>query len=67
VIHRLLAHALIVASVFAITTATAGSAHYYLYMSKEDGSRICTQVAPGTGWKKMDGPFVDAICRKRPK
>lgn len=46
------------------TQALAAPAPYYLWMSKVDGSRVCTQTPPGEGWQKMGGPFKDSRCRK---
>lgn len=46
------------------TQALAAPAPYYLWMSKVDGSRVCTQTPPGEGWQKMSGPFKDSRCRK---
>ncbi|MDR0996124.1 MAG: hypothetical protein LBL69_00490 [Zoogloeaceae bacterium] len=42
----------------------AKPASYYLWMSEADGSRICTQIAPGDGWKLMGGPYKDGRCTK---
>ncbi len=42
----------------------AAPAHYYLWMSKIDGSRVCAQISLGAGWQKMGGPFKDSRCQK---
>ncbi len=44
--------------------ALAAPAPYYLWMSKVDGSRVCSQTPLGEGWQKMGGPFKDSRCRK---
>jgi len=46
------------------TQALAAPAPYYLWMSKVDGSRVCSQTPLGEGWQKMGGPFKDSRCRK---
>ena len=42
----------------------AEPAPYYLWMSKIDGSRVCSQTYLGEGWQRMGGPFSDSRCRK---
>jgi hypothetical protein len=44
--------------------AQAAPALYYQWMSKLDGSRVCSQVPLGEGWKRVGGPFKDSRCRK---
>ncbi|MDR3352818.1 MAG: hypothetical protein LBO00_07470 [Zoogloeaceae bacterium] len=44
--------------------AGAAPALYWLWMSKADGSRICSQAALGEGWRRVAGPFKDGRCRK---
>ena len=46
------------------TQALAAPAPYYLWMSKVDGSRVCSQTPLGEGWQKMGGPYSDSRCRK---
>ncbi|MGB4467456.1 MAG: hypothetical protein WBH99_07940 [Azovibrio sp.] len=46
------------------TQALAAPAPYYLWMSKIDGSRVCSQAYLGEGWQRMGGPFQDSRCRK---
>jgi hypothetical protein len=54
----------LVACLLSARPLLAGPAPYYLWMSLVDGSRICTQISPGPGWKQMGGPFKDSVCRK---
>jgi hypothetical protein len=42
----------------------AAPAPYYLWMNLLDGSRVCSQLSLGQGWKKMGGPYKDARCQK---
>lgn len=42
----------------------AAPAPYYLWMSKIDGSRVCSQSYLGEGWQRMGGPYSDSRCRK---
>jgi hypothetical protein len=42
----------------------AAPAPYYLWMNLIDGSRVCSQLSLGQGWKKMGGPYKDARCQK---
>lgn len=42
----------------------AAPAPYYLWMSRFDGSRVCSQTPLGEGWQLMGGPFKDARCQK---
>ena len=46
------------------TLAWAGSAGWYRWESRIDGSLVCAQTSPGEGWKKLAGPFRDAACSK---
>ena len=46
------------------TQALAAPAPYYLWMSKVDGSRVCSQTPLGAGWQLMGGPYKDSRCRK---
>jgi hypothetical protein len=54
------------AGLFAVATpAQAKPASYYLWMSETDGSRLCTQIPPGDGWRLMGGPYKDGRCTKK--
>jgi hypothetical protein len=44
--------------------ASAAPAWWYLYQSRIDGQRACSQTPLGQGWVKMAGPFKDAHCEK---
>jgi len=57
---------LILAAMAAITAtcAVARPAWWYLYQSRIDGQRACSQTPLGEGWVKMAGPFKDAHCEK---
>lgn len=44
--------------------ATARPAWWYLYQSRIDGQRACSQTPLGEGWVQMAGPFKDAHCEK---
>lgn len=37
-------------------------AAWHKWRSKSDGTQICTQTPPGSGWERMDGPYKDARC-----
>lgn len=41
----------------------AEPAVWYIWESKLNAHRICTQVSPGDGWIKRLGPFKNAQCR----
>jgi len=45
-------------------TASARPAWWYLYQSRVDGQRACSQTPLGEGWVQMAGPFKDAHCEK---
>jgi hypothetical protein len=42
----------------------AAPAPYYLWMNLIDGSRVCSQLSLGQGWKKVGGPYKDGRCQK---
>jgi hypothetical protein len=48
----------------ATTGAFARPAWWYLYQSRIDGQRACSQTPLGKGWVQMAGPFKDAHCEK---
>ncbi|MDR3323691.1 MAG: hypothetical protein LBS89_05765 [Zoogloeaceae bacterium] len=50
--------------VFGSPSIQAAPALYYLWMSKLDGSRLCSQTSLGEGWQRVGGPFKDSRCRK---
>lgn len=43
---------------------SARPAWWYLYQSRIDGQRACSQTPLGEGWVQMAGPFKDAHCEK---
>jgi len=59
---RLIAILLLAAT--AANSAVARPAWWYLYQSRIDGQRACSQSPLGDGWIKMAGPFKDAHCEK---
>jgi hypothetical protein len=42
--------------------AWCAPAAWYKWRSKSDGTLICMQTPPGSGWTKADGPYKDAQC-----
>lgn len=42
----------------------ARPAWWYLYQSRIDGQRACSQTPLGAGWVRIAGPFNDAHCEK---
>ncbi len=44
--------------------AFARPAWWYLYQSRIDGQRACSQTPLGKAWIQMAGPFKDAHCEK---
>lgn len=44
--------------------ALARPAWWYLYQSRLDGQRACSQTPLGAGWTQIAGPFKDAHCEK---
>lgn len=56
--------AIVLLAATAAGTATARPAWWYLYQSRIDGQRACSQSPLGDGWIKMAGPFKDAHCEK---
>lgn len=42
--------------------AWSAPAAWHKWRSKTDGTQICAQTPPGSGWEKMDGPYKDARC-----
>lgn len=43
-------------------TVIAAPAPWYLWKSKLNGELWCTQIPPGEGWLKLNGPYKDAHC-----
>ncbi|MDE1165939.1 MAG: hypothetical protein PW845_11240 [Pseudomonas sp.] len=44
--------------------ASAGPAAWYKWQSlTQVGTYVCTQTYPGTGWKRIAGPYTNAGCR----
>lgn len=62
--QRLTAATLLITLSLASLSLLAAPAPYYLWMSKIDGSRVCSQSYLGEGWQQMGGPFSDSRCRK---
>ncbi|KQV59674.1 MULTISPECIES: hypothetical protein [unclassified Duganella] len=58
---RLLIPTLLLAAL-ATGIASARPAWWYLYQSRIDGQRACSQTPLGEGWVQMAGPFKDAHC-----
>lgn len=56
--------ALIAAIAFYCTALSAAPAAWFLWRSPVDNLAICSQNAPGPGWKPVKGPFQDSQCRK---
>jgi hypothetical protein len=50
--------------VLAAGAALARPAWWYLYQSRLDGQRACSQTPLGAGWTQIAGPFKDAHCEK---
>lgn len=42
--------------------AWSAPAAWHKWRSKTDGTLICSQTPPGSGWEKEDGPYKDARC-----
>ena len=61
---RLAFPALLTLAALAATGALARPAWWYLYQSRIDGQRACSQTPLGEGWVQMAGPFKDAHCEK---
>jgi len=57
---------LLLAAMTALATsgALARPAWWYLYQSRIDGQRACSQTPLGKAWIQMAGPFKDAHCEK---
>lgn len=47
-----------------ICVALAAPAYWYLYQSRIDGQRACSQTPLGEGWTQISGPYKDAHCEK---
>lgn len=55
---------LVAVALAAVGTALARPAWWYLYQSRIDGQRSCSQTPLGEGWTQIAGPFKDAHCEK---
>ena len=62
--RRLVLLLLAAAGATAVGAALARPAWWYLYQSRIDGQRACSQTPLGEGWVQMAGPFKDAHCEK---
>lgn len=40
----------------------AGTAPWYQWRSKLNGTLICAQTSPGEGWEKFRGPYKNGRC-----
>ncbi|MDR2365398.1 MAG: hypothetical protein LBD68_06025 [Zoogloeaceae bacterium] len=47
-----------------LSALQAAPAPYYRWMNLIDGSRVCSQLSLGQGWKKVGGPYKDSRCQK---
>ncbi|WP_426342529.1 hypothetical protein ACN9MZ_13060 [Pseudoduganella sp. S-14] len=56
--------AILLIAVTSAGIASARPAWWYLYQSRIDGQRACSQIPLGEGWLQMAGPFKDAHCEK---
>jgi len=50
----------------AFGAAVAAPAYWFQWRSKLDGTRVCAQTSPGSGWEKRPQPFIDAHCTRKP-
>jgi len=55
---------LILALLLAATTAGAAPAHWWLWESVTDSTKVCSQTPLGPGWRKLLGPYKDSRCEK---
>ena len=53
----------LVAAGFAVAAAGA-PAPWYQWRSLQNGTRVCAQTSPGSGWAQAGGPFRDADCSR---
>lgn len=44
--------------------AAGAPAPWYQWRSLQNGSQVCAQTSPGSGWAQAGGPFRDADCRR---
>lgn len=47
-----------------VAGASAAPAPWFLWQSKVDGGKVCSQYPPGKGWEKFSGPFRDSRCKE---
>ena len=45
------------------SAALAAPAPWYHWRSKIDGTVLCRQTSPGSGWEQSSGPFDNPECR----
>lgn len=57
-----IATALLVFTLGGSALAWSAPAAWQKWRSKTDGTQICAQTPPGSGWEKVDGPYKDAHC-----
>ena len=49
----------------ACATGAAGApAPWYQWRSLQNGTQVCAQTSPGSGWAQAGGPFRDADCSR---
>lgn len=44
--------------------SSAGPAPWYQWRSLQNGTQVCAQTSPGSGWAQAGGPFRDADCSR---
>ncbi|MCS4509337.1 hypothetical protein [Xylophilus ampelinus] len=44
------------------TAAVGAPAPWYQWRSLQNGTRVCAQTSPGSGWTRVGGPFRDVNC-----
>ncbi|MEC4718505.1 hypothetical protein RY831_05060 [Noviherbaspirillum sp. CPCC 100848] len=57
-----IAAALLAACAGVAAMAWSAPAAWHKWRSKTDGTQICAQTPPGSGWEQADGPYKDARC-----
>lgn len=46
------------------TAAVGAPAPWYQWRSLQNGTQVCAQTSPGSGWAQAGGPFRDADCSR---
>ena len=47
-----------------VMAAGAAPAPWYQWRSLQNGTHVCAQTSPGSGWAQAGGPFRDADCSR---